>query len=77
MTLNEALRKRVNELIVEKNINLTTLCLNSGLTPSTMFDFIYGNTKCPKVVTIQKICYGAEITLKDFFDREYFKNLEE
>ena len=72
MDTNIAIQKRIYEILEEKNISLTALCLNSNLTPSTIFDFMYGKSKCPKVLTIKKICSGAGITLKDFFDRDYF-----
>ena len=77
MNINEAIRKRIKELVKEKNISLTSLCLNSNLTPSTIFDFMSGKSKCPKVITIQKICAGAGITLQDFFAREYFNDTSE
>ena len=41
MNLDEALRKRINELVADLNISLTELCLKSNLTPSTIFDFMY------------------------------------
>ena len=74
MDTNIAIQKRIYEILEEKNISLTALCLNSNLTPSTIFDFMYGKSKCPKVLTIKKICAGAGITLKDFFDRDYFND---
>ena len=74
MELNAAIKMRINEILKEKNITLTTLCLNSNLTPSTIFDFINGKSKCPKVVTIKKLCMGADITLQEFFNREYFND---
>ena len=74
MQLNEAIKKRINELLEEQNTTLTALCLNSNLTPSTVFDFMAGKSQCPKVVTIKKICMGANITLQEFFNREYFND---
>lgn len=74
MELNEAIKTRINEILKEKKLTLTTLCLNSNLTPSTIFDFINGKSKCPKVVTIKKLCMGADITLQEFFNREYFND---
>ena len=74
MDTNIAIQKRIYEILEEKNISLTALCLNSNLTPSTIFDFMYGKSKCPKVLTIKKICAGAGITLRDFFDRDYFND---
>ncbi len=77
MNIDEALRKRINELVAEKKTNLTALCLNSNITPSTIFDFMSNKSKCPKVLTIKKLCAGAGITLKEFFDRDYFNSTDE
>ena len=77
MNLDDAIRKRILELVEENKTNLTNLCLNSNLTPSTIFDFMYKKSKSPKIITIKKLCSGANISLKDFFDRDYFNNKEE
>ena len=77
MNLDDALKKRIDELVKEKGITLTALCLNANVTPSTIFDFVYGKSKCPKVLTIKKLCVGASITLEEFFSRDYFNDNEE
>ena len=75
--LDESIRKRINEILEDKNITLTALCLNSNLTPSTVFDFMYNKSKSPKIITIKKLCVGAGITLQEFFSRDYFNNDED
>jgi hypothetical protein len=70
--MEQQIRKRINELLQEKNTTLTALCLESNLTPSTIFDFMAGKSHCPKVITIKKLCAGAGITLQEFFAPEYF-----
>ncbi len=77
MKLNEAIRKRIQEIVNKEGVSLTNLCLNSNLTPSTVFDFMSGKSDYPKINTIKKICTGAHITLAQFFDRDYFENDEE
>jgi len=77
MNLDEAIRKRITELVEENKTTLTALCLNSNLTPSTIFDFMSNKSKCPKVITIKKICSGANITLQEFFARDYFNGTED
>lgn len=77
MNIDEAIRKRINELVKTNNTTLTSLCLSSNLTPSTIFDFMKGKSKCPKVITIKKLCAGANITLKDFFARDYFNGTDD
>ena len=76
MNLDEGLRKRINELVVKEK-SLTNLCLKSNITPSTIFDFMYGKIKAPTIITIKKICAGAGITLEQFFARDYFNDFEE
>ena len=47
------------------------------MSPSAIYDLIKGRTKCSKVITVKRFCEGAEITLSEFFDRDYFNDLEE
>ncbi|MBO5021969.1 MAG: helix-turn-helix transcriptional regulator [Clostridia bacterium] len=77
MKLDEAIRLRIKEVIKEKNISLTALCLNSNLTPSTIFDFMYGRSKNPSILTIKKLCIGAGISLHEFFNKDYFNSDED
>lgn len=77
MNLDDAVRKRILELVEENKTTLTNLCLNSNLTPSTIFDFISGRIKSPKIITIKKLCSGAHITLEEFFARDYFNDEDE
>ena len=77
MNIDTAIKKRIYEILEEKKITLTSLCLNSNITPSTIFDFMYGKSKCPKVLTIKKLCAGAGITLQNFFARDYFDDIDE
>ncbi len=77
MKTEQAIRTRINELCSSANISLYTLCLNSLITPSTIFDFMAGKSKCPKVTTIKKLCYGAGITLEQFFAKDYFNTFDD
>lgn len=77
MNIDDATRKRIQELVEDNKTTLTALCLNSNLTPSTVFDFMSCKSKCPKVITIKKLCAGAGITLSEFFNRDYFNDNEE
>lgn len=77
MNIDDATRKRIQELVEDNKTTLTALCLNSNLTPSTVFDFMSGKSKFPKVITIKKLCAGAGITLSEFFNRDYFDDNEE
>ena len=77
MDLKEAIKKRILEIVEENKTNLTAFCLNSNITPSTIFDFMYGKIDCPKVNTIKKLCLGANITLSEFFAPDYFNDFSD
>ena len=77
MNIDKAIKTRINEILKEKGVSLTALCLNSNITPSTIFDFMSGESKCPKVITIKKLCAGANMTLSEFFDRDYFNDTDD
>ncbi len=77
MNMSEATRIRIQELIDERGTNVSDLSLKSNLTPSVLYDFMKGKTKTLNSFTLKKICYGAGITLKEFYDREYFNNFDD
>jgi len=77
MKLNEAIVKRINEICDEKHINVCDASLKGGMSPSSIYDLFKGRTKCSKVITVKRFCEGAGITLKEFFDRDYFNEIEE
>lgn len=77
MKLNDAIVKRIQELCEEKKLNICDTSLKGGMSPSSIYDLFKGRTKCSKVITIKRFCEGAGITLKEFFDREYFNDIEE
>ena len=77
MTLNDAIINRIQEVCKEKHLNVCEASLNGGMSPSSIYDLFKGRTKCSKVITIKRFCEGAGITLKEFFDREYFNDIEE
>ena len=77
MNINDAIIIRIEEICQENNINVCGSALNGGKSPSAIYDLIKGRTKCSKVSTIKAFCQGAEITLAEFFDRDYFNDFEE
>ncbi len=77
MKLNDAIIKRIHEVCAEKNLNICDASLRGGMSPSAIYDLIKGRTKCSKVITVKHFCEGAGITLKNFFNRDYFNDMEE
>ncbi len=77
MRLNDAIVKRIYEVCEERSLNICDACLKGGMSPSAIYDLVKGRTKCSKVITLQHFCEGAGITLKDFFDRDYFNSVDD
>ena len=77
MKLNDAIIKRIYEICEERNSNVCDISLAGGMSPSAIYDLIKGRTKCSKVITVKRFCEGAEMTLAEFFDREYFDDIVE
>lgn len=77
MNISQAIVKRINEICEERGKNVCGACLGGGKSPSALYDLIKGRTKCPKVSTVLSFCEGAGITLAEFFDCDYFMNVED
>ncbi len=77
MSLSDAIRKRLTELCSERGITINRLADICGITQSTFGNLFARKNTSPTVSTVKKICDGLEITLKEFFDTEYFDELEQ
>ena len=77
MKTTEAVKQRISDLIKEKNFSINGLAYHSGMPKTTLKNILLGVSKNPGIVTIKIICDGLGITLNDFFDCEYFHNLEQ
>ncbi len=77
MKLHEAVGKRILEFCKERNITPNKLCTMSGIIQSTVNSIFSGRSLNPKLATIQYLCEGLGISLKEFFDSSLFDNLED
>lgn len=77
MNISMGVSKRILELCEENKITVNKLCTISGVTQSTVNDIVNGKAKNIGIVTIKKLCDGFEITITEFFDTHYFRNLEQ
>ena len=77
MNTKEAVARRILELCAEHNIAINALANTSGVAPSTVYSMLNEKSKNPGVVSIKKLCDGLGITISEFFDTEYFNNLEQ
>ena len=63
MNAKEAVARRIKELCAQP--------------PSTIYSMLNAKSKNPGVVSIQKICDGLEISVREFFNSTLFENLEQ
>ena len=77
MNITEAVKKRFEELCYQKEINFCRLATLSGVPYTTVKSIFYNQSKNPGITTIKKLCDGLEISITDFFDTDYFRNLEQ
>ena len=78
MQLNEAVSKRLAELLDKKNMTQYQLYKRSGVPKSTIGNIINCSYESVKLRIIHEICQGFEINIYDFFDSPLFRedNLE-
>lgn len=77
MNAKDAVARRIQTLCAQKNIAVNTLANLCGMPPSTIYSMLNTKSKNPGVVSIQKICDGLGITLRQFFDDPIFDELEQ
>ena len=77
MTIAEAVVKRLYELVDERQLTINRISTISGVTQSTVSDIVNGVTSNVTIATIQKLCDGLEISVRDFFDSPLFDDLEQ
>ena len=76
MNAKEAVAKRILELCNERNMTVNALANNAGISPSTIYSMLNYKSQNPGVVSIHNICYGFDITLREFFNSDIFDDVE-
>lgn len=76
MNAKEAVARRIQALCLERNLAVNALANLCGVPPSTIYSMLNKKSKNPGVVSIQKICDGLEISVREFFDDPLFEGLE-
>lgn len=77
MNAKEAVAKRIVQLCEEKKIAVNALANYSGVSPSTVYSMLNTKSMNPGVVSLQKLCDGLGITLREFFNSELFDDIEQ
>lgn len=76
MNAKEAVAKRILELCSERNMTVNALANNAGVSPSTIYSMLNHKSKNPGIVSLHNICYGFDITLREFFNSTIFDDVE-
>lgn len=77
MTIGEAAKARVLELCREKELTINKLSTVSGVTQSTVNNFVSGRNHSITLSTLKKLCDGMNITVLEFFSSDLFEGLEQ
>lgn len=77
MNIGEAVKERILQLCVERNITINKLGTISGVTQSTINNIVSGRNNSTTIATIKKLCDGLDITILEFFSSDIFNNLEQ
>ena len=72
MTLAEAIKKRIENLCKEKNMNINKLAIASGINPATIRSTLKKKFSNPNTETLYYICIGLDITMTEFFNDKLF-----
>lgn len=68
---------RINDLCKKRGISYYSLSYKSAVPLTTLLHIVDGTTKNPGIITIIKLCNGLDVSLKDFFDAEEFRKLQD
>ena len=77
MNAKQAVAVRIQELCKERGITVNTLANMAGTSPSTIYSMLNEKSTNPGIVTINQVCDGLEISLREFFDSPIFDELEQ
>lgn len=77
MRVKQAVAARIIQLCEERSIAVNALANLSGVAPSTVYSILNSKSQNPGAVTLQKLCDGLGISIRDFFNCELFDGLEQ
>ena len=72
----DAVAKRIQVLCAERGITINALANLCAIEPTTVYSMLGEKSQNPGIVSIQKICDGLEISVRQFFDDPLFDRLE-
>lgn len=76
MNAKEVVARRIQELCVQRGLAINALANLCGVPPSTIYSMLNAKSQNPGIISIQKICDGLEISVRELFDDPLFENLD-
>ena len=76
MNAKEAVARRIQELCIQRGLAINALANLCGVPPSTIYSMLNAKSQNPGIISIQKVCDGLEISVREFFDDPVFENLD-
>ena len=76
MTMQEAIRQRLIDLMQENGLSVSELARRAGLPQSTLNGISKGNVKNPTVQSIYLLAKAMDLTIDQFFVSRYFENID-
>ena len=77
MKAKEAVAKRIFDLCEERGMAINALAAASGVSPSTVYSMLNEKSQNPGIVSLNKLCDGWNISIREFFDCDLFNDLEQ
>lgn len=79
MKAQEAVVVRIRTIMHEKGMSLSKLSARSGVAKSVLHGTLTGTpprVRNTSIVTIQRLCQAFDMSLRDFFDDDVFRDIE-
>lgn len=77
MKTHEAVSRRIRELCYEHHFSANAMSAASGVPVATVKSIHSGDSRNPGIRTIQRLCNGFGITIKEFFNSPLFDQIDE
>lgn len=76
MDTYSVVKNRLLVLLEQKSMSIHKLAIESGVSPSTIKNILYGKSQNPGIVTIKMLCDGFGISLIEFFSIQEFNAID-
>ena len=72
---SSALLTRIKEICKKEKTTLSEWAINSGVTPSTLYDFKNKKTITLGLIVIKKLCDSIKMSMSEFFNFSLFNEI--